>query len=199
MIKKVDCRGLNCPEPVLKTKDALTSDPDKKIYVLVDNETARENVLRFAKNQGKSTAWEKENNYFAISISGESKHEEKELFPARDDQSKEKPVLFIASDEIGEGSRELGTMLMRNFIYTLTKREELPGAVVFMNSGVKLSITDSPVIEELKELEHNGVKILVCGTCLDYYELKEKHLIGQVSNMYDISDLLLEASRVVTI
>lgn len=198
-MKKVDCRGLNCPEPVLKTKDALASDPDMKIYVLVDNETARENVLRFVKSQGKSAVWEKEDSHFIISISGEPKHEESELLFLKDDGSIEKPVLFIASDEIGAGSRELGTMLMRNFIYTLTKREKLPRAIIFMNSGVKLTITDSPAVEELKELEVNGVQILVCGTCLDYYELKEKHLIGQVSNMYDISDLLLEASRVVTI
>ncbi len=198
-MKKIDCRGLNCPEPVLKTKDVLAREPDKIIQVLVDNETARENVLRFAKNQGRSPAWEKDNNQFLITIPGKSEQKAPEPFSVKDEAGMEKPVLFIATDEMGKGSRELGTMLMRNFIYTLTKRDQLPAAIIFMNSGVKLSIADSPVIEELGYLEQNGVQILVCGTCLDYYELKEKHKAGLVSNMYDIADLLLGADRVISI
>ncbi len=198
-MKKVDCRGLNCPEPVLKTKDVLASDPDKKIHVLVDNETARENVLRFARSQERNAVWEKENNHFVITISGESEQKASELLFVKDDESRKNTVLFIATDELGKGSRELGTMLMRNFIYTLTKRDQLPGAIIFMNSGVKLSIADSPVLDELEDLEQKGVQILVCGTCLDYYELKEKHKAGLVSNMYDISDLLLGADLVITV
>ncbi len=198
-MKKIDCRGLNCPEPVLKTKDVLAREPDKIIQVLVDNETARENVLRFAKNQGRSPAWEKDNNQFLITIPGKSEQKAPEPLSVKDEAGMEKPVLFIATDEMGKGSRELGTMLMRNFIYTLTKRDQLPAAIIFMNSGVKLSIADSPVIEELGYLEQNGVQILVCGTCLDYYELKEKHKAGLVSNMYDIADLLLGADRVISI
>ncbi len=198
-MKKIDCRGLNCPEPVLKTKDVLAREPDKIIQVLVDNETARENVLRFAKNQGRSPAWEKDNNHFLITIPGKSEQKAPEPLSVKDEAGMEKPVLFIATDEMGKGSRELGTMLMRNFIYTLTKRDQLPAAIIFMNSGVKLSIADSPVIEELEYLEQNGVQILVCGTCLDYYELKEKHKAGLVSNMYDIADLLLGADRVISI
>ncbi len=198
-MKKVDCRGLNCPEPVLKTKDVLASNPDKIIHVLVDNETARENVLRFARSQERNAVWEKENNHFVITISGESEQKASELLFVKDDESRKNTVLFIATDEMGKGSRELGTMLMRNFIYTLTKRDQLPAAIIFMNAGVKLSIANSPVIEELEHLEQNGVQILVCGTCLDYYELKEKHKAGLVSNIYDIADLLLEADRVIRI
>lgn len=198
-MKKIDCRGLNCPEPVLKTRDVLAREPDKIIQVLVDNETARENVLRFAKSQGRNAAWEKDNNQFLITISGESEQKTPELLSSKDKSGMEKPVLFIGTDEMGKGSRELATMLMRNFIYTLTKRDQLPAAIIFMNSGVKLSIADSPVIEELEYLEQNGLQILVCGTCLDYYELKEKHKAGLVSNMYDIADLLLGADRVVSI
>ncbi|MFU8795440.1 MAG: sulfurtransferase-like selenium metabolism protein YedF, partial [Dethiobacteria bacterium] len=93
----------------------------------------------------------------------------------------------------------LGEMLMRNFIYTLTKRDDLPGAIIFMNSGVKLTIANSAAFEELLELESRGVKILVCGTCLDYYQLKEVHKVGQVSNMYDISDLLFASERVIAL
>ncbi len=201
-MNSVDCRGLNCPEPVLQTKKALADNPDRSINVLVDNETARENVLRFARNQGRIAMWQKEGNDYMVAISAGSDYtgqETPEEQPLLADESTENPVIFIATDEMGVGSRELGTMLMRNFIYTLTKREVLPKALVFMNSGVKLSIANSPAIEELEELEQKGVHILVCGTCLDYYELKEKHKVGLVSNMYDIADLLLEAERVVTI
>lgn len=198
-MKKIDCRGLNCPEPVLKTKDVLAREPDNKIQVLVDNETARENVLRFAKSQGRSAAWGKDNNHFLITIPGKSEQKAPEPLSVIDEAGMEKPVLFIATDEMGKGSRELGTMLMRNFIYTLTKRDQLPAAIIFMNSGVKLSIADSPVIEELEYLEQNGVQILVCGTCLDYYELKEKHKAGLVSNMYDIADLLLGSDQTISI
>ncbi len=198
-MKKVDCRGLNCPEPVLLTKKALSDEPGRALNVIVDNETARENVLRFVRNQGRNAEWQKEDNFFLITVSSDKKQKAPEVQPVETVKSAKHAVIFIATDEMGVGSSELGKMLMRNFIYTLTKRDVLPKAIVFMNSGVKLSIIDSPVVEELEELEQNGVQILVCGTCLDYYNLEEKHKAGLVSNMYDISDMLLEAGQVVTI
>ena len=88
---------------------------------------------------------------------------------------------------------------MRNFIYTLTRQDELPEAIIFMNAGVKLCIEGSPVVEELSLLQENGTKILACGTCLDYYGVKEKLAAGQVSNMYDIADLLGAATRTITL
>jgi len=201
-MKNIDCRGLDCPEPVLRTKKALTANPDRELSVTVDNETARENVLRFIKSQGRLADWQQEGAEFIINIQGnlegQESAEESEGVTGRS-QPKENPVLFISTDELGQGSSELGQMLMRNFIYTLTQRDQLPGSLVFMNSGVKLTIEGSPVIDELKLLEEKEVQMLVCGTCLDYYELKEKHKVGLVSNMYDISDLLLEADRVITV
>lgn len=201
-MKNIDCRGLDCPEPVLRTKKALADNPDCELSVTVDNETARENVLRFIKSQGRLAEWQQEGAEFMINIQdnldGQESAEERKSVSGQS-QSKEHPVLFISTDELGQGSSELGQMLMRNFIYTLTQRDQLPGSLVFMNSGVKLTIEGSPVIDELKVLEEKEVQVLVCGTCLDYYDLKEKHKIGLVSNMYDISDLLLEADRVITI
>ncbi len=201
-MKDIDCRGLDCPEPVLRTKKALADNPGNDLSVRVDNETARENILRFVKSQGRLADWQKEGAEFIInvhgSLDGQGPKEEEESM-SNQKPPKEKPVLFISTDELGQGSSELGQMLMRNFIYTLTQRDQIPGVLVFMNSGVKLTIENSPVIDELKELEEKEVQVLVCGTCLDYYQLKEKHKVGLVSNMYDISDLLLEADRVITI
>ncbi len=203
-MKAIDCRGLSCPEPVLRTKDVMTDNPGQEFTVLVDNETARENVLRFIRSQKRQAEWIKREDHFLISSkAGEVERNEPDdqiPGPGRPVKAvKENPVIFISSDQLGQGSSELGQMLMRNFIYTLTKRDELPRAIVFMNSGVRLSIKGSPAIEELQDLERKGVEILVCGTCLDYYALKDQLLSGQVSNMYDIADLLMAAESVISL
>jgi selenium metabolism protein YedF len=199
-MKDVDCRGLNCPEPVLRTKRALEEEPEAALNIIVDNETARENVQRFARSKGRKTEWLEKENTFHIAI-GAGVTDETALKTGNLESvtSGEGPVLLISNDQLGQGSSELGLLLMRNFIYTLTKRDDLPRAIVFMNSGVRLSITGSAVIDELEELDSKGVTILVCGTCLDYYELKDKHKAGLVSNMYDIADLLLAAEKVITV
>lgn len=198
-MKTIDCRGLSCPEPVLRTKGALSEHPSEIMTVVVDNETARENVLRFVRSRGRKTGWQEKEGLFYISIAESQLEPADSSLPTADPGEAGRTVLFISTTELGQGSSELGRMLMRNFIYTLTKRDDLPRAIIFMNSGVKLSIVDSPVIEELKYLLDKGVQILVCGTCLDYFELKELHRAGQVSNMYDISNLLFSAERVITI
>lgn len=198
-MKTVDCRGLNCPEPVLRTRDALSDFPSEPMTVIVDNETARENVLRFIQSKGSTAEWNEKEGLFYITITARNLELGDVILSQADTGIGQKTVLFISTNELGQGSSELGQMLMRNFIYTLSKREEMPRAIVLMNSGVKLSIADSPVIEELEELLDKGVEILVCGTCLDYFELKNCHKAGQVSNMYDISDLLFAADRVITI
>ncbi len=199
-MKEIDCRGLNCPEPVLQTKRALEEEPDAAINVIVDNETARENVQRFARSKGRKTEWLEKENTFQIAIgAGAAVETTVNTVNFESIPSKESPVLLISTDQLGQGSSELGLLLMRNFIYTLTKRDDLPRAIVFMNSGVRLSITGSAVIDELEELASKGVTILVCGTCLDYYELKSEHKAGLVSNMYDIADLLLAAEKVITV
>jgi selenium metabolism protein YedF len=198
-MKQIDCKGLGCPEPVIRTKKALDENPAAAHEVIVDNETARENVLRFAKNRGHKTKWSEDNGLYKIFIEALGSASPAAKTELRGTELLDGPVLLISTDQLGQGSEELGTMLMRNFIYTLSKREDLPEAIIFMNSGVKLSTVDSPVVEELNQLEENGTKILVCGTCLDYYELKEVHRCGEVSNMYDIADLVFAAARVVTV
>lgn len=198
-MKIVDCCGLNCPEPVLRTKSALSETGEREVTVIVDNETARENVLRYARSQGRTVEWHEKEGLYHLDISGQGKVSAEDNKTETDPNTGDEPVLFFATEQLGTGSSELGEMLMRNFIYTLTKRESLPKAMVFMNSGVKLCIKGASAIEELEFLEQKKVLILVCGTCLDYYNLKEAHKVGQVSNMYDIADLLLDADRVVTV
>ena len=198
-MKTIDCRGLSCPEPVLRTKSALSENPREIMTIIVDNDTARENVLRFARSRGRQAEWQEKEGLFYITIAEINAEEANLASPLAAAEAGNRVVLFISTEELGQGSSELGRMLMRNFIYTLTKRDELPQAIIFMNSGVRLSIASSPVIDELEQLLDKGVQILVCGTCLDYFELKDSHRAGQVSNMYDISDLLFAAGRVVSI
>ncbi len=198
-MKTVDCRGLNCPEPVIKTKKALLDFPYENIEIKVDNETARENVLRFAGSQGRIADWQEIDDHYRINIDAPSGSESPDAPTKETSTGRNKPVLMITTNLLGQGSEELGAMLMRNFIYTLTEREDLPRAIILMNSGVKLSIKESSSIEELKALENRGVNILVCGTCLDYYQLKNDLETGQISNMYDISDMLFEAEKVLII
>lgn len=198
-MKTVDCRGLNCPEPVLRTKKTLTEHPDDEICVIVDSDTARENVLRFARSRGREVSFQQSGDAFNITITAKTKFAEDSEATGNKSEPHEGAVLLITSDLLGQGSSELGQLLMRNFLYTLQESERAPRAVIFMNSGVKLCISGSAVIEELLALLNRQVTILVCGTCLDYYRLKDKHAAGQVSNMYDITDLLINAQRVISI
>jgi len=204
-MKEIDCRRLDCPEPVLRTKAALEEEDSGKLKIMVDNQVARDNVMRFLRSKNLQPEYQESEGIYQITVdhdtmqAGTKESSQEETAATGLKNVSGRPTLFIATDQLGTGSAELGQLLMRNFIYTLTRRDEMPGAIVFMNAGVKLSIAASPALEELRELESLGVEILVCGTCLDYYQLKDQHQVGQVSNMYDIADLLMKPGRVITI
>lgn len=108
-------------------------------------------------------------------------------------------VVFMGKDYIGEGDYELGNALVKMFFYTLSQADDVPESILFMNSGVKLPSLDEQVVAHLQALEDRGVKILVCGTCLDYYKLKDNLKIGEISNMYDITEKMSAASKVITL
>ena len=106
-------------------------------------------------------------------------------------------VVAVSSDKMGEGSEELGKVLIKAFFFALTQQDELPGTIIFYNGGVKLSTEGSPVLEDLKNLAAQGVEVISCGTCLNFYQLSEKLAVGEVSNMYDIVEHLRKADVVV--
>lgn len=200
---KIDNRGLNCPEPVIRTKKALSENPEGVISI-VDHESARENVIRMARKEGYNARWEEKEGAYHIYITiGEPSpalaEEPEPVLSATGAGVLQKQVILIGTDQLGRGSEELGRLLMRNFIYTLSSCKDRPRAIVFINSGVKLCAEGSPVLEELQTLQKQGTAILVCGTCLDYYELKERLSVGRVSNMYEIADLLTTAARVLSL
>ncbi len=106
-------------------------------------------------------------------------------------------VVLIAAAQWGSGEAELGRLLLRNFLNTLKEVEPRPAAILFVNEGVKLTVEGSPLLEVIGELSTHGVEILSCGTCLDYYHLKEKVRAGRITNMHDIVTRLSNAKRVI--
>jgi selenium metabolism protein YedF len=201
---EVDARGLPCPQPVLKTKDVLEQAPGSTLRVIVNNEASRDNVLRFLKNAGVAidTIEQKGVDYYIstketpVAISTESKPDE---YPCTPPQMRAGTTLFINKDRIGHGSDELGSNLMKAFIATIKDLSVQPKSICFMNSGVKLAIHNAETLPYLKVLEEKGIDLLVCGTCLGYFDLKEELGAGRISNMYDISETMLKSSKVVTL
>ncbi|HOO90750.1 MAG TPA: sulfurtransferase-like selenium metabolism protein YedF [Syntrophales bacterium] len=193
MIYEIDARGLACPQPVIMTKKTIESGKD--CVVIVDNEAARDNVCRMATNLGCETDVEEREGYFRIRVTrGTARKEKKSVAPATGPT-----VVVFPCDRMGKGDDELGNILIRGFLHTLGEISPKPDVMIFFNAGVKLTTEGSDVIEDLRALEGEGVKILVCGTCLDFFGLKDRLQAGIISNMYDIAETMLSAGKVVRI
>ncbi len=195
-MKTVDCRGQSCPQPVLETKKALERAGLEEVLVLVDNPGSEENVRRFAESQGYSVTTAEEKGLFSIRIQKERATGRAKRVEEKRVQGEGDLVVFIDSDTLGRGSEELGKILMRSFLHTLAEADSPPTKVIFINSGVKLACEGSEVLEDIRNLFSGGVEILSCGTCLDYFRLKEKIQVGRISNMYEILDSLSQAGKI---
>jgi len=191
----IDCRGLACPQPVVTTKQALDQLKEGEMIVVVDNASSCNNVERFVRSQGCSVEIKEEGKDFYLRIQkGSGKDREKATKPG---EKIKKVVVYINSHLLGIGDEALGAILMRSFLKTLMDLEKKPSRLILINSGVRLASEGSEVLETLKKLSEEGTEILACGTCLDFYGLKEKLRVGMVSNMYDITQSLLEADHLV--
>ena len=191
MSKVVDARGLECPQPVVLTNRALGESDE--VTTIVDNEVAKENVSRLARSKAFRVEIEEKEALFYLHLTRESSKTE----PAPEKVVTGPTILLIASDSFGRGSEELGQLLIRSFLHTLGEVSPLPNRIICLNSGVKLVVEGSLVLEDLRALEEKGIDILACGTCLGYYEIKDKIAVGQISNMYDIASALLGAGRII--
>jgi len=191
-MKEIDCRGMACPQPVITTKKAMEESEHKEFILIIDNPSARDNVERFAQSQGAVVDVQKKGNDFFLHI------QKKDAFElAGSVQKAEKVVVYINSNLLGVGEEALGAILMRSFLKTLLDLKPIPSKLIFINSGVRLTAEGSEILDSLKGLSEKGVGILSCGTCLDFYGLKEKLKVGIISNMYDIAQSLLEADRLI--
>jgi len=196
---KVDAMGENCPIPVIKTKKAIQglSGPDT-IEVLVDNEIAVQNVTKLGTSSGAEVNSEKlGDNEFRVTIVMEGAPAAADSAKACGPDARGNAVAVISSDRMGSGNDELGKVLMKGFIFAVTQLDELPRQMLFYNGGASLTAEGSDSLEDLKSLEAQGVEILTCGTCLDYYGLKEKLAVGGVTNMYSIVEAMAGAGKII--
>jgi len=200
MKRIVDARGLACPQPVVLTGKALASAAE--VTVIVDNPVAVENVTRLARSKGFSVEKSEKADGIYLSLHRtdapiEPPAAEPEIACPASQPAGGPTVVFVPSDCLGRGPAELGERLLGAFFHTLLEVEPKPKTIIFMNSGVKLTVEGSRALDDLRALANLGVDILACGTCLGYFEITDKLAVGRVSNMYDIATALLEAGRIV--
>ena len=164
----------------------------------MDNEIAVQNLTKMAKQKGCQSAAEKlgEREYRVLLTVGEPVEAEAEA-PVCTPDARTDTVVAIASDKMGEGAEELGKTLLKAFVFSLTQQDKLPKTILFYNGGAHLTCAGSPMLDDLKALEAEGVEILTCGTCLNFYGLTEQLAVGGVTNMYVIAEKMLTAGNVV--
>ena len=196
----VNAMGEQCPIPVVKAKKALDAMVEPGVLeVLVDNEIAVQNLLRLASGSGLQAKSEKlADKQFTVTMeAGGGTVPEKTPEIACTPDRRKNLVVAIGSASMGVGSEELGKTLMKGFLYALSQQEELPRTILFFNGGATIPIQGSVSVEDLKSMEAQGVQILTCGTCLDYYGLKDRLAVGGVTNMYTIVEILTGADKVI--
>ena len=196
-MKNLDCRGLACPGPVIQVKKSLEETPGGDSFSIdLDSEASKDNVCRFAEGRGAGVQiGEGVDGGIRLIITAAPDTET----PFDRLRAGGPPVVFITAQTVGKGDDKLGRILMEGFINTLLEQDRLPDQILFMNSGVKLTVQGSVVLGTLQKLTDRGCEILVCGTCLEFFSLMDKVSVGTVSNMFDIQGALLKAVSVITI
>ncbi|MGI6120323.1 MAG: sulfurtransferase-like selenium metabolism protein YedF [Desulfosporosinus sp.] len=201
MKQSLDVRGKACPLPVVEaTKILATLQEGDSLEVAVDNFIAVQNLGKMAEQKHYLVSTEKidENNYsVTLTVTETSGKEITEQIECTPESQLGKTVVVLSSNKMGEGDEQLGHTLMKAFIYALTEQERLPDTILLYNQGVYLSVEGSDSLADLKLLESQGVEILSCGTCLNHYGLTEKLSVGSVTNMYDIVDKQMQATKII--
>lgn len=198
----VDARGEQCPLPVVRTLRTIAELTEPcRVEVHVDNAAAVQNLLRMAAGRGLSAIerTECEGHYVVTVLSGEPAAAEAKTAGKTPDVGARSggTVVAIGADHMGEGDEALGKTLMKGFLFALSRQEQLPRSILFYNGGACLTTDGSAALEDLKGMETQGVEILTCGTCLNYYGLTDKLAVGAVTNMYDIVEKLDSAAHII--
>ena len=203
MERTIDCMGMACPLPVINAKKAIEAfTEDGTLNIKVDNETAVQNLIRLGEHNGfKVTSAREGERAFTVTMAvtvgkGQPAEVPAEAISCRTPAAGGK-VVVLSADTMGLGDEKLGKKLMKAFIFALTSQDEIPAKVICYNSGARLTTVDADTIKDLKTLEAAGTTVMTCGTCLDFYGLKEQLQVGIVSNMYDIVEAQMSASLVI--
>lgn len=211
---ELNCFGETCPKPVIRAMKALQGpEAAGAVRVLVDNMVAVENLKRLASSKQGAAAVAEIEGGWAVEISGVSAEAAgnpdgdeaalaetgiacpvPEVVPAH-----QKVTVFVGSRALGQGSPELGDILIKGLVYALSQAEVPPHRIVFFNDGAALTCEGSPLVEDVRELERRGCEVLTCGTCLDFHGLRDKLAVGGVTNLYAISEFVLGPDKVVTL
>ena len=197
----IDARGKACPIPFMLAKQQI--DLGNTDFVIeVDNQVAIENLRRLARSQNYTIDTVDEGSDFKVRFRGSGSHPEMENIT--EPLLSCSPVnntwaLFIGKAGMGDGDLELGRNLVRMFLYTLDQGTDLPTTIILMNKGVLLATEDELSVTTLKSLQAKGCELLVCGTCLNFYQLVDKLQVGTISNMYDIAKRMLAAGKLITV
>ena len=196
----LDCKGLACPQPVIQTKEKLDAlQAGEQLVVIVDNEGSCSNVSRFGESQGHTVSFQEKEGKYHIHIkkgAEEATQETPEI--VCDTPQKKSIVVYVASETMGRGDDELGRILIHAYFESLSHFAKDITHIAFVNSGVKLAIEGSPVLDHIKEMEQMGIEILSCGTCLNHFGINEQLAVGQVSNMFTILDVQSKAGTILS-
>lgn len=198
---QVDARGEACPIPVVRTKQALKElQGPGTVETLVDNEIAVQNLTKMADQKGFKVTSQKESEdcyRVLMTVEDQQDNENPEKCRCQPMPEQRRIVAVVSADHMGEGNDELGRALIKGFLFAMTMQEELPSTILFYNGGAHLTCQGSDSLEDLKSLQERGVEILTCGTCLDFYGLKDQLAVGGVTNMYDIVERQMKADLVI--
>ncbi|MDR0387949.1 MAG: sulfurtransferase-like selenium metabolism protein YedF [Treponema sp.] len=191
----INVLGKPCPIPVIEAKKALRkTSAGEAVRVLVDNDISRQNLEKMAEGLGCPVSFEKQDDgNILVTITNT---------PAPASVSSGESgglVVAIGKNTMGQGNDDLGAVLIKAFIYSLTEMDNPPETLLFFNSGIKLTTQGSTVIADLQKLESRGTIVSSCGTCLDFYGLRDDLVIGNVTNMYAIASAMGEAGKLINL
>jgi selenium metabolism protein YedF len=201
-MKTIDVKGMQCPMPLIETKKALKEiEEGESLKIIIDNATSVTNVLHFLEDNGVPVTKSQNGNITELTVNkldSDIENAEVDEYCTIDLPQDDNFVLVFAKNRIGEGAEELGKMLVGGFLNTFKEMDRLPQKVIFLNSGIDLVLKGSPTIPVLQEYENQGVELLACGACLDYYKKVDEVAVGRVSNAYDILDATINAGKVIS-
>ncbi len=198
--EKLDCRGMACPNPVLQAKQVIDRGNVETLSVMVDNPAAKENVSRFLLRMGYEVSLSEEEGAFVVSGTKGESAAVCEVMEEMGTVGRESRIaVLVGSDRMGTGDDTLGQKLLINFIGTLKEMGPELWRLILLNGGVKLTVEGSESLPALQSLAKEGIYILVCGTCLDYFGLLDKKQVGETTNMLDIVTAMQMADKVISV
>ena len=194
---ELDYSQFSCPHPVVEARKQMLANPAATIFVLLGDQTAKENVSRLASKMGYQVDIEPDAQNFRLTLTPATEQKRQQQPEEVAIKSTGDTVVFCGSDQMGQGDVEFGQILLKNFLATLLELDPLPDCILLVNSGVKLVCTGSDALETLNQLACRGVDIASCGLCLEYYHLKDRLKVGRVTNMLEIAEAQMQAGQLI--